>query len=124
MDNRFSYTYSASRHAEVEAIRQKYTAVPSPDDKLLQLRRLDKSCELPAKIISIAVGIAGTAVFITAVILLFHAHLYAPGAVLGIIGLGIMAAAVPIFNQIVQLRRRALAPEIQRLCDEIEKQSN
>lgn len=37
----FQYTYSAKQQEEIEAIRKKY--LPPQEDKMEQLRRLDKS---------------------------------------------------------------------------------
>lgn len=119
MNNKFSYTYSASQNAEVEAIRKKYAPQPQSDDKLERLKRLDKSCELPGKLFSIIIGIIGTFILGTGLALIFTQELYVAGAIIGVVGLGIMASAVPVFNKITEARRKQLAPEIIRLSEEI-----
>ena len=120
MDNKFSYTYSAKRNAEVDSIRQKYLPKQSmDDDKLRQLKAMDRSCELPGKIASIIVGIMGTGLFIFSVMIFFRFDGFLIGSLLGVAGLGIMAAAVPVYYKITDKKRKQLAPEILKLTDEL-----
>ncbi|MBQ8926892.1 MAG: hypothetical protein IJ055_01280 [Oscillospiraceae bacterium] len=121
MSEQFRYTYSAKRHAEVETIRQKYTETPPAEDKLTQLRRLDRSCEFPGTVAGCAVGVAGTLLLGAGFALLLKTSLFAVGIVIGIAGLGIMAAALPVYRSITRARRRQLTPEILRLSEEIER---
>ena len=121
MDNKFIYTYSPLKNAEVEEIRRKY--LPSehkPDERLERLRQLDRSCEFPGQIAAIIAGIIGTALFAFGMITMFGSQLYVSGSMMSIGGLLIMAAAVPIFHTITKKRREQLAPEILKLSDEIE----
>ena len=53
----FQYTYSAKQQEEIEAIRKKY--LPPQEDKMEQLRRLDKSATKKGTALSIVVGVAG-----------------------------------------------------------------
>ena len=53
----FQYTYSAKQQEEIEAIRKKY--LPPQEDKMEQLRRLDKSTTKKGTSLSIVVGVAG-----------------------------------------------------------------
>ena len=43
----FNYTYSASQQEEIKKIREKYSAPEKQEDKMEQLRRLDKSVTKP-----------------------------------------------------------------------------
>ena len=56
-DNKFEYTYSAKRQEELEKIRSKY--IPKEEDKMEELRRLDKSVTKPGTAWSIVIGIIG-----------------------------------------------------------------
>lgn len=44
---------------------------------------------------------------------------FVPGLILGILGLGIMAVALPLYRRITEQRRKQIAPEILRLSQEI-----
>ena len=55
--NTFTYTYSAKQQEEVQRIRKKY--LPPEEDKMEQLRRLDRSSTRKGTIVSIIVGAAG-----------------------------------------------------------------
>ena len=121
MDDKFSYTYSAEKHEEIEKIRRKYTVRPDPDEKLNKLRKLDRSAELPGKIISIIVGVVGTMIFGGGLSLVLTKEMYIIGSVTGLLGLAAMGSAVPICRKITDSRRRIIAPEILRLSEEIEK---
>ena len=118
MAHKFNYTYSSSVHSEVEEIRQKYTAA---SDKLDQLRQLDKSCERPGTIAAVIVGAAGTLLLGGGLAMILETAWMTAGIVLGAVGLGIMALALPVFRYMTERRRREIAPEILRLSDEIEK---
>ena len=61
MENReetFRYTYSAKEQSEVEAIRKKY--LPPEENKMEQLRKLDRSATGKAQAWAIALGVIGT----------------------------------------------------------------
>ena len=132
MDNReksFQYTYSAKEQAEVEAIRKKY--LPPEENKLDQLRRLDRSVSQKAQAWAITLGILGTLI-LGAGMSLFMSDLgeqlglywnlaMAIGIVLGLMGLALVALAYPVYNRIVQKERQRIAPEILRLTDELIK---
>ena len=119
MDEKFRYTYSAKTHDEVAKIREKYE-MPAPAGKLDQLRALDRTCERPGTIAAVIVGVIGTLMMGGGMALIMETSLFVPGIVLGVIGLGIMAAALPVFRMVTTRRRREIAPEILRLSREIE----
>ena len=123
MDNKFSYTYSASKNAEVEEIRRKYTTTSKNDERIEKLRKLDRSCEIPGQITAIITGIIGTAAFSLGIYMMFGTSLFGAGAAIGIMGLILMAAAVPVYNIITKAQRKKIANEIIELCDKIEKDS-
>ncbi len=119
-EEKFSYTYSAQRHAEIEQIRRKYEPSRPPDDKLEYLRQLDKSCERAGTVVSILAGVMGTLVFGGGMAMIFKMHNFGIGIPVGLAGLCIMAAAVPVFRKMTAVRRKRLAPEILRLIEELE----
>lgn len=125
----FSYTYSAKEQAELKKIREKYTH--REEDKMERLRRLDRGVTNKAQLIALAVGIIGVlilgfgmslAMSDLAQILGSHKDMaMLIGIIIGVVG-GILASlAYPIYNMIVKIERKRIAPEIIRLTDELMK---
>ena len=121
MDNKFTYEYKASKNAEVEKIKSKYLPPAAVDERLEQLKKLDKSCERPGQIAAIIVGILGTAVFSFGMVALFGHQKYMSGVLISMLGLIIMAMAVPVFYAITKKQRKRIAPKILKISEEIEK---
>lgn len=129
MDNRedtFQYTYSAKEQAELEKIRKKY--LPPEEDKMEQLRRLDRSVYKKAQAWSLVLGIVGTLILGTGMSLamsdfgqVLGAGAMPVGIVIGVVGLVLLALAYPVYNRIVKKERQRIAPEILRLTDELMK---
>ena len=113
----FTYTYSAAQQEEVKRIREKYAPPAQAEDKMEQLRRLDKSVTRPGLIAALIVGIAGALIlgFGMCCTMVWAETLFVPGIVIGLIGILGVCAAYP------QRRREKLAPEIMRLTDELMK---
>lgn len=119
----FNYTYSASQQEEIKKIREKYSAPEKQEDKMEQLRRLDKSVTKPGMIISLTGGIIATLVMGTgmSMCMVGSDDLFIPGIVVGVVGILGVIAAYPIYNFVTKRRRTKLAPEIIRLTDELMK---
>lgn len=128
----FSYTYSAKEQAELKRIRDKYTAPTKEEDKMARLRRLDASVTNTAQAVALVFGIMGTLVLGFGMSLIMTTGLaealglnesmsMTVGIIVGVVG-GILASlAYPIYNAIVKVKRKKLAPEIIRLSDELMK---
>lgn len=119
-DNKtFTYMYSAKQQEEVKSILQKY--IPKEEDKLEQLRKLDKSAESRGTFISILVGTVGVLVlgFGMSCMMVWEDTLMLPGIVFGVIGIVGIALAYPLFISITKKQREKLAPEIMRLSQEL-----
>ncbi|WP_044478006.1 hypothetical protein [Paenibacillus antibioticophila] len=119
-DNKtFTYMYSAKQQEEVKSIRQKY--IPKEENKMEQLRRLDKSAESRGTFISILVGTVGALLLGLGMscTMVWEDTLMVPGIVIGLIGLAGVALAYPLFQSITKKQREKLAPEIMRLSQEL-----
>lgn len=123
-DETFRFTYSAAQQAEVEKIRKKYIRVE--EDKLEQLRRLDRSVHKKGKIWSIVLGTIGALIMGTGMSLAMTelgaliGDLSMPiGIIVGLVGMALVALAYPVYNRIVKKERQRIAPEILRLTDEL-----
>lgn len=135
MDNKeketFHYTYSAKQQEEIKAIRKKYTVLEEKEDKMVQLRRLDKGVTQRATLVSIVVGVIGALILGFGMSLMMsefneilglHQQLVMPiGIITGVIGIVLLCCAYPIYNRTIRKEREKLAPEIIRLTDELMK---
>lgn len=125
-DQVFSFTYSAAQQAEVEKIRKKY--LPQQEDKMEELRRLDRSATRTAQAWAITLGVIGALVLGLGMSLAMT-ELGAPlgnGAILvavviGLAGMALVALAYPLYNRVLERERQRIAPEILRLTDELMK---
>ena len=127
----FSYTYSAKEQVEVKRIREKYTAPTQAEDKMERLRRLDASVTKSASAVAIVIGVIGTLILgcgmslcmtdIGAFLGLQENLTFAVGIAIGLVGGIIASVAYPIYNAIVKVKRKKIAPEIIRLADELIK---
>lgn len=117
----FNYTYSAKQQEEVRNIRKKYI-VPE-EDKMEQLRRLDRKVTEKGTIISLIVGIIGAIIMGIGMCccMVWQELLFVPGIFIGIIGIVIVCIAYPLYNHITKKERKKIAPEIIRLTDELMK---
>lgn len=115
----FRYTYSAQEQTEVARIRSKY--LPREENKMERLRRLDKSVTQKGMIVSLSVGILGALILGLGMscTLVWQGAWFVPGIVIGVLGLGLAAAAYPLYRRITQKERQRMAPEILRLADEL-----
>lgn len=117
----FQYTYSAKQQDEIQKIRKKY--LPQEEDKMEQLRRLDKSTKRKGTAVSIAVGVIGCLLLGIGMscTMVWMEQLFILGIVVGEIGIAAIIAAYPIYNRITAKERERLAPQILKLTEELSK---
>lgn len=115
----FEYTYSAKQQEEVEKIRKKY--LPTEEDKMAQLRRLDESTTRPGMIASIALGVVGSLVLGIGMscTMVWAETFFVLGIVVGIIGMIMIGMAYPVYRKITRRQREKLAPQILALTEEL-----
>lgn len=125
----FSYTYSAKEKDEILKIRQKYT--DREEDKMERLRRLDAQVSKKAQVVSLTLGMVGV-IMLGFGMSLFMSDLgttmglkdtvaLAVGVAIGIPGGIIAGVAYPVYNRILKIQRKKIAPEILKLTDELMK---
>lgn len=123
-NNTFKMTYSAQQQQEIQDIRSKY--IPKEPDKMERLRQLDAAVSGKATARSIAVGVVGTLIlglgmsFVMSDFGAFLGNLALPvGIGTGILGMGILALAYPLYQRTLKRERARIAPEILKLSDEL-----
>lgn len=117
--NQFSYTYSAKEQEELKRIRDKY--LPEKDDKMENLRKLDRSVSKKATIYSLISGIAGALIMGIGMCctMVWEETMFIPGVVIGLIGVFLVSLAYPVYIHTLKNERKKIAPEIIRLTDEL-----
>ena len=115
----FEYRYSARQQEEIEAIRKKY--LPEEEDKMEQLRKLDRQAARKGTITAIIVGVLGCLLLGVGMCCTMEwmDRWLVQGIVIGVIGIALIAAAYPLFNRITRKEREKLAPQILKLADEL-----
>ncbi len=120
----FNYTYSAKQQEEIKNIRKKYAA--PEEDKMEQLRRIDRKVTQKAQKRSISIGVVGALIMGTGMSLVMTdigelVGGFSPvlGVVVGLVGMALVALAYPVYNRTLRKERRRRAPEIIRLSDEL-----
>lgn len=119
--NSFHYTYSAHEQEEIKKIREKYMPKSKEVDKMEQIHRLDKSVETPGAIISLILGVVGTLIFGTGMCCAMVWDKMFIGIVVGLVGAVILGIAYPVYKSVTKRRKTALAPQILKLTEELEK---
>lgn len=117
----FQFTYSAKQQEEIRNIRKKYMA--PEENKMEQLRRLDRSVTQKGTVISLVVGILGALTLGIGMCctMVWAESLFIPGIVIGLIGIAVLAAAYPLYQRVTKKEREKIAPEIIRLTNELLK---
>ena len=122
----FNYTYSAKQQEEIKNIRKKYAA--PEEDKMEQLRRIDRKVTQKAQKRSISIGVVGALIMGTGMSLvmtdigeLVGGFSLVLGVAVGLVGMALVALAYPVYNRTLRKERRRRAPEIIRLSDELMK---
>ena len=120
----FHYTYSAEQQKEIRRIRKKYAA--PEEDKMEQLRRLDRRAGQKAQAWAVALGVMGALALGTGMSLvmtelsgLIGGMAMLVGIPVGLLGIVLVTLAYPVYNRILKRERRKIAPEILRLADEL-----
>ena len=117
----FSYTYSAEEQQELKRIREKY--LPKEENKMEQIRSLDSKATGKATMIAIIIGVIGALLLGVGMCctMVWQGKWFVPGILVGIIGIGIVAIAYPVYNKTLKTEREKIAPEVLRLTEELLK---
>ena len=126
MENKFEYTYSAPKNAEIEKIRKKYAPQTSAESKLEQIKKLDSSVESEAVGCALGIGIPGSLILGLGMscCMVWSGALFVPGILIGCVGIGGVLVTYPLYHRLVRQDREKIAPEILRLSNELILENN
>lgn len=115
----FEYTYSAKQQQEIESIRKKY--LPKEEDKMEQIRKLDREAERPGMIASLATGVIGALILGVGMCctMVWGESLFALGIFVGVLGIALIAAAYPLYKKVTKTQREKVAEQILTLTNEL-----
>ena len=115
----FHYTYSARQQEEIQNIRKRY--LPKEEDKMEQLRRLDQGTTKKGRILSITLGVIGCLLLGVGMCctMVWMEQLFIPGIIIGLIGIGAVIAAYPLYTRVTRKEREKVAPQILQLTEEL-----
>ena len=122
----FSYTYSAEQQEEIISIRKKY--MKQEENKMDQLRKLDRQVYQKAQCYAIVLGVIGILLLgigMSVAMTDIAAHIGNAAMFIavpvGVVGIVLIALAYPIYNKVMKKERQRIAPEILRLTEELMK---
>ncbi|MBQ8906003.1 MAG: hypothetical protein IJY85_06510 [Ruminococcus sp.] len=117
----FQYTYSAKEQDELKRIRNKY--LPKEENKMELLRRMDAQVTQKATMHAIIVGVIGALVLGMGMscCLVWADSVFVLGIVVGMIGMGVLALAYPIYSRTIKKERERITPEVLRLTEDLMK---
>ena len=117
----FQYTYSAREQEELKRIRNKY--LPKEENKMELLRKMDAQVTQKATMYSMIVGIIGTLILGIGMCccMIWADSVFVLGIIVGVIGMGILALAYPLYNRTIKTERERIAPEVLRLTEDLMK---
>lgn len=120
-----TYVFSTEQQ-EVKRIYQKYSSwerkpLSEEEEKMAQLRRLDRSVTRAGTIAAILTGIGGAAVHGIGIAMVQGAAMFALGTVVAIVGLALFLVSYPVFCAVEKKRRRKVEVQILKLCKELMK---
>ena len=119
----FSYTYSPRQRDEVLKIKQKYMS--EGQDKLEQLKKLDRSVRSKGTAAALVVGIIGCLLLGVGMCCTMvwgaSVTVFAVGIGVGLAGIALMCVSYPIYVGVTKKQKEKIAPEIIRLSEELLK---
>ena len=90
----FTYTYSAKQQEEIRNIRSKY--LPKEEDKMEQLRRLDRSASKKGTVVSVTLGVIGCLLLGVGMCLTMVFNQMAAGVGIGLAGIAALLMLMPL----------------------------
>ena len=109
--------YKAQIAFEVNQIRNKY--LPQDQNKLEQLKKLDKKVTVPGKKAAVIMILISLALIGTGIPLIMLLKQILAGTICCVLGLSTAFLIKPVYGFVTEKERTRLAPQIMRLSDEI-----
>ncbi|MDE5755970.1 MAG: hypothetical protein K2I23_02660 [Clostridia bacterium] len=123
-DKEFKYTYTAptaEEKKEILKIQSQYLPkdLETKDEKMIRLKKLDGKVKAPAKAVSSVMGVIGFCCFGLGMSMALEWQMILWGALVGIVGLVLMAFAYPVFNKILAKGKEKYSEQILELSQNL-----
>lgn len=123
--DKFEYTYSAptkSEREQIEDIRKDYVEKSEAENKLEQLKALDKKVKSTPRACAIIFGVVGILIFGLGMTMFLEWNIKIWGVVVGVLGCGVMAVSYFVFKKLRKAMLAKYKSKILKLSDELLKQ--
>ncbi|MDE6505533.1 MAG: hypothetical protein K2L42_06680 [Clostridia bacterium] len=120
--DKFEYSYTAptkEERREIERIKNQYIVSEKKEDRLENLRKLNKKVNLPPMVIGLAAGIAGTLIMGLGMAMVMEWGVMVWGVTVGIAGAAVAAVAYPIYRAALNRNKRKYGKQIIDLSNEL-----
>lgn len=122
-NNNFKFSYSApssNERREIESIRNSYLEKSSSaDDKLQELRKLDKKVKNTPSIFALIFGIVGILIFGLGLSMILEWKILIWGVIISIIGIIPVIMAYPIYKIVFFAMKKKYSAKILKLSEEL-----
>lgn len=119
-DGKFEFSYAAPPERErrkTEGIKSAHAS--KKEDKLEELRNLNKKVVKPPFVIGLTIGVFGALIMGIGLAMVFEWAIVAWGITLGIIGMTLAAASYPIYRAVLGRNKRKYGQIIIELSNEL-----
>lgn len=121
-----TYVFSTDQQEEVKKIYQKYSSrerkpLSEEEEKMEQLRRLDRSVTRAGTNAALLTGTCGAVVHGIGIALVQGVTMFVLGTGIAIVGLMLFLASYPAYCFVVKKKRRKVEAQILKLCKELMK---
>lgn len=121
-EDKFDFSYAApseQERREIESIKRQYMPTSKKEDKLLELRGLNKKVVQPPLIIGLTIGIFGTLIMGVGMAMVLEWGIMVWGVTVGVIGMASAVASYPIYRAILWRNKRKYGQKIIELSNEL-----
>ena len=126
-NNQFNFNYAApteEERKEIDSIRRQYAPQEKTESKLERLRRLDALVKNTAIISSLCLGVVGCLIFGLGLAMILEWKLILWGVLVCVLGSAPMAAAYPVYKEVLKKQKQKYGDEILKLSEELLNEKN
>lgn len=120
--DKFDFSYAApseQERREIESIKRQYMPALKKEDKLEELRILNRKVVQPPSLLSLTIGILGTLIMGIGMTMALEWELMIWGILVGVIGVSIAAISYPVYRAVLRRNKSKYGHKIIELSNEL-----
>lgn len=120
--DKFDFSYAApseQERREIESIKRQYMPTLKKEDKLEELRTLNRKVVQPPSLLSLTIGILGTLIMGIGMTMVLEWELMIWGILVGVIGVSIAAISYPVYRAVLRRNKSKYGQKIIELSNEL-----